>query len=76
MFQTNGEIIARVELTLEPGADRGALRREMVQILASRRRKFPQKLPNCGSVFVSNAAMYADHGPPGAVIERLGVDRL
>ena len=44
----------------------------MKEILASRRRKFPQKLPNCGSVFVSNPAMYADYGPPGAMIEKLG----
>lgn len=72
VFQTNGEIIAEVRLALTPGADRGALRREMIAIMASRRRKFPQKLPNCGSVFVSNPAMYADYGPPGAVIETLG----
>lgn len=72
VFQTNGEVIAGVELALEPDADRGALRREMLDILASRRRKFPQKLPNCGSVFVSNPAMYADYGPPGAIIEKLG----
>lgn len=72
IFQDNSEIIAGVTLGLEPGADRGALRREMLEILASRRGKFPQKLPNCGSVFVSNPAMYADYGPPGAVIEKLG----
>lgn len=72
VFQANGEIIAGVTLALDPGADRGALRREMLAILADRRRKFPQKLPNCGSVFVSNPAMYADYGPPGAVIEKLG----
>jgi UDP-N-acetylmuramate dehydrogenase len=37
----------------------------MLAILRSRRRKFPQKLPNCGSVFVSNPAMYERYGPPG-----------
>lgn len=72
VFQDNGEIIADVSLALDSGGNRGALRREMLEIMASRRRKFPQKLPNCGSVFVSNPAMYADYGPPGAVIEKLG----
>ena len=72
IYQENGEIIAGVRLRLTPGADRSALRREMIAILANRRRKFPQKTPNCGSVFVSNPAMYADYGPPGAVIEKLG----
>ena len=44
----------------------------MLAIMADRRRKFPQKEPNCGSVFKSNPAMYDDVGPPGAAIERLG----
>ena len=72
VFQSNNEVIAGAMLRLEPAADRGAVRREMLEILGSRRRKFPQKEPNCGSVFVSNPAMYAEYGPPGAMIERLG----
>ncbi|TVR80193.1 MAG: UDP-N-acetylmuramate dehydrogenase [Rhodospirillales bacterium] len=72
IFQDNGEVIAEVVLDLGVAPDRDALRREMLQIMASRRRKFPQKQPNCGSVFKSNPAMYDQFGPPGAIIERLG----
>ncbi len=72
VFQTNGEVIASARLRFTAGADRGAIRREMLAILGDRRRKFPQKQPNCGSVFKSNPAMYAEVGPPGAIIERLG----
>lgn len=73
VFQNNDEVIAGIMLRLEPAADRGAVRREMLEILGSRRRKFPQKEPNCGSVFVSNPAMYKEYGPPGAVIEQCGL---
>jgi UDP-N-acetylmuramate dehydrogenase len=45
----------------------------MLEIMRGRRAKFPQKLPNCGSVFVSNPAMYAQYGPPGKVIEDQGL---
>ncbi|MCJ8142586.1 UDP-N-acetylmuramate dehydrogenase [Ancylobacter sp. A5.8] len=72
VFQSNGEVIARTTLQLEPAADKAACRRAILAILMDRRRKFPQKLPNCGSVFVSNPAMYAEFGPPGAIIEKLG----
>lgn len=71
VFQTNGEIItaARMRFELRPRAE---IRAEMRAILADRRRKFPRKEPNCGSVFKSNPAMYDEVGPPGAAIERLG----
>lgn len=72
VFQSNGEVIVEAGLKLESDMDRRAIRRRMLKILADRRSKFPQKTPNCGSVFVSNPAMYAQVGPPGAVIERLG----
>ena len=72
IFQETGEIVAGVELNLTPGGDPVAIRREMLQIMSSRRRKFPKKQPNCGSVFVSNPAFYAEYGPPGVVIERMG----
>jgi UDP-N-acetylmuramate dehydrogenase len=71
IFQGGGEAIAEIVLRLPSVADRSVIRRDMLAILRSRRRKFPQKLPNCGSVFVSNPAMYERYGPPGAVIERL-----
>ncbi|EKX59230.1 UDP-N-acetylenolpyruvoylglucosamine reductase [Rhodobacter sp. AKP1] len=70
-FQSNGEIITAATLRFEP-RPRHEIRAEMRAILAERRRKFPRKEPNCGSVFKSNPAMYAEVGPPGAVIERLG----
>jgi UDP-N-acetylmuramate dehydrogenase len=72
VYQTNDEIIARARLVLRPAADKAALRREMLGILRSRRRRFPNKTPNCGSVFVSDPAMYDEHGPPGAIIENMG----
>ena len=73
IFQTNGEIVVDVTLRFTHAPERGAVRREMIEILQSRRRRFPQKWPNCGSTFVSDPAMYADYGPPGAVIERMGL---
>lgn len=69
VFQDSGDIIVGAQFTLEQGV-RASIRREMLAILSSRRKKFPQKYPNCGSVFVSNPAMYEDYGPPGAVIEQ------
>lgn len=72
IFQTSSEVIVSASLRLEPGRDKREIRREMLEIMGNRRRKFPQKQPNCGSVFKSNPAMYAEVGPPGAVIERLG----
>ncbi|MGP3699609.1 UDP-N-acetylmuramate dehydrogenase [Rhodobacter sp. NSM] len=51
----------------------GEIRAEMLDILADRRRKFPRKQPNCGSVFVSDPATYAQHGPPGEIVEKLGL---
>lgn len=71
VFQQNGEIVANTVLELAPG-DRRQIRQRMLKIMGDRRGKFPQKTPNCGSVFVSNPAMYAEYGPPGAVIEKLG----
>lgn len=71
-FQGVDEVISGVDLLLPPVADRKAQRKEMLGILRDRRMKFPKKLPNCGSVFVSNPAMYASYGPPGKVIEQAG----
>lgn len=71
VFQTNGAVITAVRLRFDP-RPRADIRSEMRTILADRRRKFPRKQPNCGSVFKSNPAMYNEVGPPGVVIERLG----
>ena len=72
VFQELDWIVVRTELELEPG-DAVAIRQEMLAILRERRRKFPQRLPNCGSVFVSDPAMYGRFGPPGKVIEDTGL---
>src|SRR5690606_33120726 len=72
VFQRVDEIITGARFEFEYG-DPQSIRRELLTILRSRRAKFPQKQPNCGSVFVSNPAMYADYGPPGKVIEACGL---
>ena len=71
VFAASSEIIAEVRMQLKRG-DKDEIRREMKQILQSRRLKFPRKQPNCGSVFKSNPAAYAEFGPPGAMIEKMG----
>lgn len=73
IFQRANEVIADVQLSLSRTDDKLSRRREILTILRDRRRKFPRKMPNCGSVFVSNPAMYADYGPPGKVIESIGL---
>ena len=64
--------IVRVRLHGTPG-DPCAIRKEMLQIMRTRRRNFPLKLPNCGSVFLGDPAMYAAIGAPGKVIEQCGL---
>jgi UDP-N-acetylmuramate dehydrogenase len=49
-----------------------AIRRVMKEILSSRNKKFPRKLPNCGSVFKSDPDHYASLGPPGRILEECG----
>jgi len=73
VFQNNGAVIAIVKLQFKRAHERSKIRREMLKILHERSRKFPRKLPNCGSVFKSNPTMYSEFGPPGAIIERLGL---
>jgi UDP-N-acetylmuramate dehydrogenase len=72
VFQRSDEIIVNAVLQFGKALEPKVVRREMLSILSSRRRKFPQKLPNCGSVFKSNPALYEEYGPPGSIIERLG----
>ncbi|MES1926946.1 UDP-N-acetylenolpyruvoylglucosamine reductase [Salinisphaera sp. T31B1] len=72
VFQENGEVIARATFEFDQAQDRAGVRREMLRILSTRRKKFPRKQPNCGSVFKSDPAMYEDYGPPGEIIESLG----
>lgn len=71
-FQNDDRIIAAASLTLSY-ANRSEVRNAMRHILASRRKKFPRKTPNCGSVFVSDPKMYEIIGPPGFAIEKEGL---
>lgn len=70
-LQKRNAIVVEAQFQYTP-ADPAELRREMLGILVERQRKFPRKLPNCGSVFLSNPAMYEVIGPPGKAIEECG----
>lgn len=72
IFQNKLWIILSAEIECELG-DKNQIRTEMRKILKERRLKFPRKQPNCGSVFKSNPAMYQQYGPPGKIIEDLGL---
>jgi UDP-N-acetylmuramate dehydrogenase len=71
IYQGNTEIITKINFCFEK-AQRTDIRKEMLGILKERKYKFPKNLPNCGSVFKSNPAMYEQFGSPGEVIERIG----
>ena len=71
-LQGAGVVITEVELVLANG-DVSQIRRDQIDIMASRRKKFPKNLPNCGSTFLSNPAMYETVGPPGKAIEDAGL---
>jgi len=70
-FQHGSDVIVEVTLELKPG-DAEAIRGGMLEILRSRRSKFPLRQPNCGSVFKSEGEMFEKFGPPGKVIEDAG----
>lgn len=72
VFQSNDEIVTRAQLRFDLGG-RAEIRKKMLKILSDRRKKFPLKIPNCGSVFKSNPALYNDLGPPGKIIESIGL---
>lgn len=76
IFQSLDEVIIEVGLQLKPSQNKKLMHAEMLSILRSRSQKFPRKMPNCGSVFVSNPAMYEQYGPPGKVIEECGLKAL
>ncbi|MCD6187222.1 MAG: UDP-N-acetylmuramate dehydrogenase [Desulfuromusa sp.] len=74
-LQGTGCVIVSVELNCAAG-DVKKIRREMAADLRIRREKFPRKLPNCGSVFLSTTEMHTTVGPPGKVIEDAGLKGL
>jgi UDP-N-acetylmuramate dehydrogenase len=70
-FQKETAIVLSARLRLAQGR-REVIRSEMLRILRDRRRKFPRKIPNCGSVFKSCPQLFAKVGPPGRIIEDCG----
>lgn len=73
VFQEKEEIVAEVVLKPTLIKTKKEIKKEMLKILQSRRKKFPGKYPNCGSVFLSDPVNYQKYGAPGAIIERLGL---
>lgn len=72
IYQKNSEIITFAKFGFNKAIDSKVVRREMLVILSQRRKKFPQKSPNCGSIFKSDPSLYTQLGAPGSVIEKLG----
>jgi len=71
----SGCVVAEVTLKLQRGDARTILR-HMLGVLRERQVKFPLNLPNCGSVFTSDPKLYDTLGPPGKLIEDLGLKGL
>ncbi|MCP4180165.1 MAG: UDP-N-acetylmuramate dehydrogenase [bacterium] len=70
--ELNNITITRVLLKLFP-KNKNLIRKELLDILKIRRLNFPLKQPSCGSVFKANEKMYNKIGPPGKVIDDLGL---
>jgi len=71
-LQGTAVVVVKVELEC-PRSKPKLIRRAMLDDLRERRRKFPRKQPNCGSVFLSTSEMHASVGPPGRIIEEAGL---
>lgn len=71
IFQDTDLVILQAELICQPD-DPSRIRRRTLEILEERKKKFPLRLPNCGSVFSNHPELYNSFGPPGKVIEDLG----
>lgn len=74
-IQTANLTVIESRLSLELSTVK-AVRANMLEVLRSRRLRFPKKLPNCGSTFVSSPEMFEAVGPPGRVIEAAGLKGL
>ncbi|MFD0848389.1 UDP-N-acetylmuramate dehydrogenase [Sphingosinicella xenopeptidilytica] len=74
-FKASNEIIVSARLHLEP-KPQSKIYQEMLEIMAARKAKFPLRLPNCGSVFMSDPVAYANFGPPGFMIEQCDLKGL
>ena len=71
-LQGSGVVVVKAELECDRQEPQ-LIRQLMLEDLRERRRKFPRKQPNCGSVFLSTSEMHASVGPPGKVIEEAGL---
>ncbi len=71
-FQRADCVVTEIILKLATGLQ-AEIMAEMRAILRERRRRFPMTLPSCGSVFKNDAELFQRFGPPGAVIEGLGL---
>ena len=72
VLQGTGSVVVQALLQCQR-SEPALIRRAMLADLRERRRKFPRKQPNCGSVFLSTGAMHASVGPPGRIIEEAGL---
>ena len=72
IFLTKPWIVTDVVLQLQQG-ERNTICGRMLEILRERRHKYPRRLPNCGSVFKSDTELHEKCGPPGWIIEQLGL---
>ena len=75
LFLDRPWIVTDVVLKLEQKQRRFILDR-MLEILRERRHKYPRRIPNCGSVFKSDAELHKRCGPPGWIIEQTGLKGL
>lgn len=73
IFQRTGDLIVGARLKFDEGPGERQILAEMRRIRDGRREKFPYGLPNCGSVFKSSPELYESIGPPGKVIDSLGL---
>ena len=71
IYKHSSELVVSVRLKLSLAPVK-AVRSKCLEIMRSRRKKFPLKLPNCGSVFKSSPDLYDRYGPPGKVLEDFG----
>lgn len=73
IFQKSGDIIVGADLKFREGPGSAAITSEMERIRAERSKKFPSTFPNCGSIFKSRPDLYDAVGPPGEIIDSLGL---
>lgn len=73
VFQENDDVVTTINLMFKSQGNPNSIRKDMLAILTERRRKFPLRLPSCGSVFMADKSQFDAYGAPGAVVESLGL---